>query len=79
MCGYLFQRLSETTSYSLKEHEAFFLNRQNLIFLIVSGSIRYCFSFRLNIFTSKILNLLLLSRAERAGSRNFALKKMASF
>ena len=32
--GYLFERLQETRGYSLKEHEAAFLKRQNLIFFL---------------------------------------------
>ena len=37
--GYLFQRLPETRSYCLKEHEAVFLKRQHLIFSLVAESI----------------------------------------
>ena len=37
--SYLFHRLPETKSYSLKEHEAVFLKRQHLIFSLVAGSI----------------------------------------
>ena len=49
----------ESWSYCLKKHEAVFLKRQNLIFPIAAGSIWFVFCFRLNIFTSKISNLML--------------------
>ena len=58
-CSYLLQRLYETRSYSLKEHVAVFLKRQNLVFSIVTGNIWFVSFFRLNIFTSNISNLLL--------------------
>ena len=45
MRDYLFQGLHETRSYSLKEHEAAFLKRQNLIFSIEVGSIAFNFFF----------------------------------
>ena len=45
MSDYLFQGLHETRSYSLKEHEAAFLTRQNLIFSIEVGSIAFNFFF----------------------------------
>ena len=51
----------------LKEHEAVFLIRQNSIFYGVVGSIWFVFSFRLNIFTNKISNLLLRFEAEGGG------------
>ena len=38
----------------MKEHEAFFLKRQNFVFSIAAGSISFVFCFRLNIFTGKI-------------------------
>ena len=48
-------RLQETRGYSLKEHEAVFLKRQNLYFFsIATGSISFVFHFKLNIFTSKV-------------------------
>ena len=37
--NYLFQQFHETRSYSLKEHEAIFLKRQDLIFTIIARSI----------------------------------------
>ena len=40
--------------YSLKEHEAVFLRRQNLIYSVVAGSTWFVFCFRLNNFTSNI-------------------------
>ena len=52
--GYLFKRLQETRGYSLKDHEAVFLKRRNLIFSIAAGSISFVFCFRLNISSSKI-------------------------
>ena len=53
--GYLCQRLHETRSYSLKEHEVVFLRRQKLFFSALS--IWFVFSCRLNIFISKLLPL----------------------
>ena len=53
-CGYLFECLQESRGYSLKEHEAVFLKRQNLIFSITAVSILFVFCFRLNILTNKI-------------------------
>ena len=53
MRGYSFQRLYETRNYSLKEHEAVFLNSQTL----VAGSVWFVFCFGLDIFTNKISNL----------------------
>ena len=35
--GYLFQCLYKTVSYSLKDYQAVFFKRQNLIFSIVAG------------------------------------------
>ena len=35
--GYLFQLLNETRSYSLQEHKAAFLKKQNSIFSILAG------------------------------------------
>ena len=58
--GYLFQSLHKT---SLKESETVFLDIQNLIFSVGALSILFGFCFRLNIFTSKISNLLLPSGA----------------
>ena len=49
---YLFEHLQESRRHSLKEHEAAFLKRHNLI--ISGGSIQFLFCFRLNIFTYKI-------------------------
>ena len=63
--GYLPQRLNDTRNYSLEEHEAAFLKRQNLFFSTVTGSI--WFTFWLNIFWSKISNLLLPFEANGAG------------
>ena len=37
--NYLFQQFHETRSYSLKEHEAIFLKKQDLIFTIIARSI----------------------------------------
>ena len=51
--GYLFECLQETEGYSLKEHEAVFLKKQNLIFYIAAGSISFVFCFSLNVYTSK--------------------------
>ena len=50
MRDYLFQGLHETRSYSLKEHEAAFLKRQNLIFSIEVGSIAFNFFFSIRVF-----------------------------
>ena len=36
---YVFKILQETRGYNLKEHEAVFLKRQNLIFSIAAGDI----------------------------------------
>ena len=38
----------------MKEHEAVFLKRQNLVFSIAAGSISFVFCFRINIFIRKI-------------------------
>ena len=54
MRDYLFQGLYETRSYSLKEQEAAFLTRQNLIFSIEVGSIAFNFFF-LSGFSSQTL------------------------
>ena len=54
--------------FSLKGHETVFLKRQNLISSIVVGSIWFNFWFRLNIFTSEILNSLLPSGVEGTGT-----------
>ena len=35
--GYLFQLLHETRSYSLQEHKAVFLKKQNSIFSVLAG------------------------------------------
>ena len=43
--SYSFESLQETSGYSLKEHEANFLKRQNLIFSITAGSISFVFCF----------------------------------
>ena len=64
---YLFQRLRKTRSYSLKEHETVFLTRQDLIFLVVAGSMWFNFCFRLIIFASKISIFLLPFGTEGAG------------
>ena len=56
MRDYLFQGLHETRSYSLKEHEAAFLKRQNLIFSIEVGSIAFNFFF-LSGFSSRTLTI----------------------
>ena len=69
--GYLFQHLHETRSYSLKKYEAVFLTRQNLTFPLVAESIWFNFCFRINIFTSKISNLLLSLGAEWARGCEF--------
>ena len=42
---YLFERLQETRYYSLKDHEAFFLKRQNLTFFYSSWKCFICFLF----------------------------------
>ena len=47
-------------TYSLEEHKAVFLKRQNLFFFVVARSIWFIFSYRQIIFTSKIWSLLLL-------------------
>ena len=49
MYGYLFQCFYETRSYSLKEYEAVFFKRQNLIFLIAGESIWFACCFRRNV------------------------------
>ena len=56
---YLFKRLHEIRSYTLKEHEIVSLTRQNLIFPLVTGIIWFNFGFRLNIFASKISNFII--------------------
>ena len=66
MRAYLFQRLHKTKSFSLRENDAVFLETQNLIFSI-AAVILFGFYFRLDIFTSKISNLLLLLGAEEVG------------
>ena len=71
MCGCLIQRLREIRSCGLKEHEAVFLKRQNLIFSMLPGSFSFVFCFRLRIFTSKILSLLLLLGRSR-GARSWS-------
>ena len=59
MCGYLFQCLYETRSYSLKEYKAVFLKRQNLIFLILGESIWFVFfCFRITIFARFLVTLI---------------------
>ena len=62
--GSLFEGLQESRGYSLKEHEAVFLKRQNLIFSIAAGCISFVFCFRLNIFRRKIL---ICCRSRREG------------
>ena len=57
--------------YSLKEHKAVFLKRENLIFSIVAGSICLFFYFRLNTFPSKISNFLLPFGVEGAKGCGF--------
>ena len=54
--GYLFQCLYKTRSYSLKECEAVFLKRQNLIFPRAGENIWFV-CFRLNIFTRFLITL----------------------
>ena len=54
--GYLFQCLYKTRSYSLKECEAVFLKRQNLIFPRAGESIWFV-CFRLNVFTRFLITL----------------------
>ena len=61
---YLFERLQETTGYSLKEHEAVFWKRQHLIFWIAAGSITFIFCIRLNNLYKQDLNFQLLFTAE---------------
>ena len=61
---YLFERLQETTGYSLKEHEAVFWKRQHLIFCIAAGSITFIFCIRLNNLYKQDLNFQLLFTAE---------------
>ena len=56
--------------YSLKEHKAIFLKKQNLIFYLVAGSICFVFCFKVTIFTSKISNLLILFSEEGAKYMN---------
>ena len=56
--------------YSLKEHKAIFLKKQNLIFSLVAGSICFVFCFKVTIFTSKISNLLILFSDEGAKYMN---------
>ena len=58
LLGYLFQRLHETRSDSLKEYEAIFLKRHFILFYS-TRSIWFVFCFGLNIFIRKISNLLL--------------------
>ena len=67
--GCLFQRLHENQNYILREYEAAFLMRQNLIFSLVAGSIWLNFCFRFNIFTTKISNFVWALGAKRAGGR----------
>ena len=64
-----FQRLHKTRRFSLKENDAVFLETQNLIFSI-AAVILFSFCFRLNVFTSKISNLLLPLGAEWVGVVN---------
>ena len=73
-----FQRLHETRR-NMKEYETIFLNKQNLTFSTVAGSIWFIFCFRLNIFASKIwrpgaMNLDILkvkSNYKRQNSYNY--------
>ena len=62
----IFQRLHKIRTFGLRENEAIFLETQNLIFSIVAERIWFGFCFKLNIFTSKISNLRLLSGMEAA-------------
>ena len=55
--GCLFQRLHESESRNLNEHETAFLKRQDLSFFREVFDLFFCL--RLNIFISKILNMLL--------------------
>ena len=52
--------------YSLKEHEAVLLKRQNFNYPLVAGSIWFVICVKLNTFTSKILSMLLPIGQERA-------------
>ena len=52
--GNLFEGLQETRGYSLTEHAAVFMKKQNLIFSIAARSISFVFCFRLNNFASNI-------------------------
>ena len=63
LLGYLFRRI-----FNLKEHEAVFLKRQNLMFSIVAGSNWFVFCFRLKIFLSRILKSFLPSRVQGTGT-----------
>ena len=47
--GYLFQYLSESKSYSLKDYQVVFVKRQNLLFSVIAGSIWFAFCFKINI------------------------------
>ena len=57
------------TRRNMKEHEAVFLNRKNVIFSIMAGSIWFVFCKRPNILTSKIWNLFLFFWSEEAEAR----------
>ena len=72
------QRLHEGRRCSLKEHEAISLKRESLVFSAVVGNIRFAFCFRINIFTSKISNLLLPLRDEwEEGSESYYMFKQS--
>ena len=64
---YLFQRLHKTGSFSLKENDAVFFGDTNIDFSIVAVVI-FGFCFRVDIFTNKISNLLLILEAEGGGA-----------
>ena len=57
----------------------FTLTRQNLIFSIVAGSIWFHFCFRLNIFTTKISNLLLPLGVEGPRAMNLNISTLKSW
>ena len=59
------------TRRNMKEHEAVFLKRKNLIFSIIAGSIWLVFCKRSNILTSKIWNLFLSLRAKEVEAREY--------
>ena len=67
--GYFYQRLHETGSYSLKEHEDVSLKRQNLVFPVVPECIWFVFCLWLNIFTSEVSDLPLHLEIKGQGGR----------